>query len=827
MLKKLLIVGIVLVLATMPILAVAAPAPPTTSLSINAQDGEVINLPGLDGEVIVHYDSFDIPHIYATTDHDLYMVQGYLHATNRWWQMEWSRHQAYGRLSEIMGENLLGSDIFLRSLRLQEYAEQDYEVISDEYKALLQAYSDGVNAYLEGKTPEEAAIEYRFVSLLGAELELEPWTPLDTLSFAQAIGISFEQSNIQYELIRAGVLEAAGPIGALLITPAFDYRRDPIVTEPGWTPPNAENDSSNLGTTFEWDDTAFTPFTDFAVETDWFVGSNSWVVSGELTDTGFPMLANDPHISQNNPSVWIQQGLHCIEMTDDCTLNTYGYIFPGSPGILIGHNDHISWGLTVNGLDTIDLYRLELNPDNDLQYLYDGEYRDIEIIMEEIIVAGQEEPVMHPILMTHFGPLINELVGIEDPIAARMVAAEPSASNEVVYRVPQATNWDEFQAGWALFTIAGQNAVYADVEGNIGLIATGRIPMRVEGHDPSVPQDGTGSAFEWQGFVDPYDNPRLFNPETGYIVAANNAIARPESYPFVFGTYYNFGERAARIETLIQETDVMTIDRMAEIQTDNFNTAAQYIVPMLLDMDFEDDRLNAARDFLGEWDYMNDADSAGAVMFNSLWMYLVPMALDELEAIGGESGGTLAIFIMRDMALGEHPLWVNESMDTNDPNEIVAAALDQAISYAEGELGEDWDAWRWDAVHVSFPQHTPLGQLPAGVSPSLDVMINDIYRLFNRKYGVDGGLESVNNQRWDVRNGNHMLDGSIVSMRMIIDFSDMNNSRFISELGVSGDPNSVHFDDLSPLWATGQYIPYAFDVDAVEALTERTEVFAP
>jgi penicillin G amidase len=794
------------------------------STSPNYRQEETIALPGLDGEVTVKYDSFDVPHIYATTEHDLFMAQGYVTAQLRWWQMEWSRKQARGQLASLMGEEYVGTDSFLRTMGLAAAAENDYEMLSDQYQDILQAYADGINAWIGDKTPEELAIEYTYLDDVGgaAPESIDPWTPLDTVVFGKVAAFSFAQSSLENELVKGGIVDAGGPIAALLLAPPYDYENAPLVSQPGreragiFNTPFSETEGETTRPRINF--AAYDVLANFPFATGELRGSNSWVISGEMTDTGLPYLANDPHIGQNTPSVWIEIGLHAPEVGWDA----YGYIFPGAPGILVGHNANLAWGLTVNGLDYIDIYSLEISPDNPDQYMYNGDWVDLEIRTETIEVANGD-PVELPIRVSQFGPIFNHILGLEGTLAARAILLEPNTGIEIVYRLPRASNWEEFQEAAALFDIAGQNAVYADVEGNIGVIAMGKIPVRPAGDDGTVPRPGIDSSTEWQGFIDPMDNPRLFNPEAGFIVAANNAFLTPEEFPTTFGYYYDYGWRASRIEQLIQETDVMTIERMAEIQNDTFNPAAGIILPYLEATDFGSEAANAARDYLSGWDMMNDADSGQAALFNAFWAKLMPLVFDELDAAGGVQGGSREIFIMRNMVGGAHPLWANAALETNDPVAIIAQALEEGWAMTEEMLGDDPTAWRWDGLHISHTRHVPLGEFTE--EDGYDV--EEINELFNRQIGVPGGLDSVSNQRWDPRNGNFELSGAIVSMRMIVDFSDLDNSRFINELGQSGDPNSPHYDDMSPLWATGQYLPHGFTPSAVDALTVRTVTLTP
>ena len=590
------------ILILLLMISVGIPGPASAQMS----EAETVELPGLDGEVTVRYDGFGIPHIYATTAHDLFMTQGYVTAQDRWWQMEWSRRQANGELASIMGESLVSTDVFLRTIGLKRNAEEDLSVMSDEAFAALEAYADGVNAWIMDKEPGELATEYNFAAMLGADVEIEPWQPLDTVAFTQAMSILFERSNLEGELLKMGLIEAGGPLAPILLLPEFNYDRDPIIKEPGWQPEPmpAAAEAPAVAMTVP-DLTGITVPTLPMYE---HFGSNSWVISGELTESGMPILANDPHISQGNPSVWYEVGIHCVELSEACNFDLYGYSLPGVPLLVVGHNQYYAWGLTVSVLDTIDVYTLEINPDNPHQYLFEDEWVDM-TVYEETIEVANGDPVEVEVLETRFGPVIHELVGFEQPMAARMVAAEPSHGIDALYLGHQATSWEEFEEAVALFDLAGQNFAYADMDGNIGAISAGRIPIRVPGHDGTVPVPGIDSSYDWQGFVEGINNPRIFNPEIGYVVAANNAFARPDAYTFQISRYYSYGQRAGRIETLIQEQDVHNIESSIAIQNDTWNPIAPYLLPALAEIDIDDADLAAARDWLLEWDMMNDADS--------------------------------------------------------------------------------------------------------------------------------------------------------------------------------------------------------------------------
>lgn len=808
-----------LLLLAMPLTALAGSTPPTADQAALQMGDEVFEVAGLDGEVTIRFDSFDVPHIYATTTHDLVFAQGYLHAANRWWQMEWFRHQGAGRLSELMGDSLLGTDTFLRTFGLKRNAEREFANMDAEAKTILEDYAAGVNAWLEGKAPGDLAIEYNFVQLLAGEITVEPWTPIDTLLWVQSMMFDQERSDLAFELEKGAITQQAGPLGALVLVPPYPYDLFPIITDPGFTPPTALPDVPAAAAVAPVRQTFSLP-TAFLFEG---VGSNSWVVSGELTDTGKPYLANDPHIGIQNPPIWYQNGLHCIELSDACAFDLYGYSFAGVPLIVIGHNQHIGWGLTNSGLDSMDIYSLELNPDNPLQYSYDGEFVDMEVINEEIKVAGAD-PVVVPVRLTRFGPVIHELVGFDQPMAVRWVAYDDVPAFSVFASLGKAANWDDFQAAVERFPI-GQNFIYADVEGNIGLISGGHVPIRAAGHDGSLPMPGVDGTFEWQGFMDPAELPRIFNPEEGYIVAANNPTVRPEDYGTVYSTYYDVGYRAARIEELIQASDVIDLARMAEIQYDSHNPSAEFMIPVLAEMSFDDPQLQAAVAIMQEWDRMDTVDSTGAVIYNAFWAKLVALVFDELPSV--PSGDAKEVYIISTMLAGEHPLWKNAALGTSDPDELITLALRQGLDLLTEMFGDEMTTWTWGEAHLAKFNHRPLGELPAGINVGLDIMLNDIYHLFNRSIPTTGGLTAVNRMAWNAGSGDFVIRNTIASMRQILDFSDWDNSKYVHSLGQSGDPRSDHYDDMMALWAAGEYLTHGYTADAVDSITQRTWTLTP
>lgn len=812
------------VLVIVPLLASLLLAPLAASAQAPAE--KAFDVPGLDGEVTIRYDDWGVPNIYAATTHDLMVAQGFVHAADRWWQMEWFRHQGSGRLSEIAGSSLVDTDRTLRTLGLARNAQNDLDHASPEVLDLLQAYADGVNARLAGKTPIEAAIEYQFLNTLrrgsGAPevAEIEPWTPLNSATWLQVMSLALS-GNAYNELIRAQIVEIAGQDSLSTLAPGYDYEHYPLIMEPGWTAPEdfpAAPDAAPIPTARTLpglEDLA-------ALAHDVGLGSNNWVVNGARTESGLPLLANDPHLSIMMPSIWYEIGLHCAPLGETCPYDVAGFSFAGAPFVIVGHNQRIGWGVTNVGTDVQDLYRLEINPDDPLQYRFDGDWLDMDTITETI-TPWDAAPVEAEVHLTRFGPMVDEIFGVPEPVALRWAAAEPNRNFESLMLLNKASNWDEFQAAVADFDLAAQNFVYADTDGNIGYIMSGRVPLRVEGHDGTLPVDGTTAAYDWQGFADPMDNPRLFNPDAGMIVTANNAVLAPDDFPTVINLDWAYGYRAARITTLLQATALHTLETFAAIQFDNYDSGAAIVIPALAAADLGDERLNEAAAWLAEWDGQNGADSPQAALFNVFWDRFLPLVFDEVP-IYEESFSMYRLSLM--VGQPDHPVWANAELGIDDPDTLMALALGDALDWMGATYGTDREAWRWGTLHVAHFLAAPLGQLPQGLDPALDQLLPLIFNLFNREIETSGGGEIINATGWSVDSGTFDVE-TLPSMRMILDFSDFDQSRLVHTTGQSGNPSSLHYADLLPLWAVGESHAHAFSAAAVEAGTETLWTLSP
>ena len=462
-------------------------------------------------------------------------------------------------------------------------------------------------------------------------------------------------------------------------------------------------------------------------------GSNSWVVSGALTTTGKPLMANDPHLSPQLPSVWYQIGLHCDTLSAACPFDVTGYSFPGMPGVIIGHNQQISWGFTNESSDVADLYLEKITGQD---YLYDGTEHPLTERKEVIDVAGGS-PVTITVRSTDHGPLISDvaledqeykLTGKQAPaarsaggdyaVALEWTALQPNGTMNALFGLDEATDWTQFRAAAQQFTVPAQNMIYADVEGNIGYQAPGLIPVRAQG-DGRWPVPGWTDQYNWVGYIPFSALPYEYNPTAGYIVTANNAVVGP-SYPYLLTTDWDYGYRAAEITADIQKDTAhggkISIADMSAIQNDTYSPIASVVVPYLLK-----EKVNAftqpALDLLKNWNYTQPADSAAAAYFNQVWVDLLQLTFgnkfptDVPAADLGLDGGDRWFDVVETIITQpDSPWWNNPKSGVHqDRDSVLTAALEKARLDLTRQLGPDVSGWTWGRLHTLIPTEPTLG----------------------------------------------------------------------------------------------------------------------
>jgi len=808
-------------------------------------DGE-IQLDELDAPVDIYRDHMGIPHIYATTQHDLFFAQGYVHAQDRFWQMDFWRHIGAGRVAEMFASQV-DTDKFLRTLGWSEIAEQEYQALEPEFKAMVNSYTDGVNAYLKDHGKETLSLEYEILGLLNPDYTIEPWQPSHTLTWGKMLAYDL-RGNMDEEIKRAILLKTLTPEQVNELFPSYPDDHPTIVNKIG------EGDAAFTTpelAAYQLPDATLAALQhnvslldDLMGPADNDVGSNSWVISGKLTTTGMPILANDPHLAIQMPSIWYQIGLHCKPKNEACPYDVAGFSMAGVPAIIIGHNDHIAWGFTNLGPDVMDLYIMKINPENPNQYEIGGQWVDFEIRKEIIKVAGSD-PIEMDVRISKHGPIISEVfgvlknegdpddkdfipfkdnVGIELPeqyaIALRWTAFTPTSSFVAPWMLNTAKNFEEFREAARTARVPSQNVVYADVEGNIGYQAPGDIPIRANG-DGTLPVPGWTDDYGWIGYI-PFDElPYAYNPTEGYIATANNQV-EPRGYPHHISTDYDLGFRANRIVNMIENApgkiDIAYIQKM---QGDDYDGGAQYILPPLLEMTFDASNLNDALDTLKNWDYQASADSTPAAIYEAFWKNLLNETFnDDLPERYYPNGGDTWFEVTRKIVNDPNNFWWDDKATTDKVetrDEIFARSFKKSIAELEKELGKDQSKWKWGDLHTATFENGTLG---ASASPGL------IRSLFNRgPFPTSGGTDIVNATSWRASQGYKVTN--IPSMRMIVDLGNLNNSLTVHPTGQSGHAYHPHYIDMAPLWAGIQYYPMLWSEQAVINDTEGHLILSP
>lgn len=812
-----------------------------------------IDAPGLIAPVSVYRDDAGIPQLVADNDHDLFYAQGFVHAQDRFWEMDFRRHVTAGRLAELFGPSQVGTDAFIRTLDWRGIAEQEYDLLDDEARRFYAAYAEGVNAYLASRSGAELSLEYAVLGLQNPGYSPQPWTPVDSIAWLKAMAWDL-RSNLGDEIDRALLATELPAEEVARLHPEFDWSTAPTIigglpvasetasaaastpVPTASTTTDAAGGGSEAGAVERGDAAAeyAAALTSLRATLDAIpallgpegndIGSNSWVVSGALTESGLPLLANDPHLGPALPSIWAQMGLHCAELNDDCTFMTSGYTFAGLPGVIIGHNDRIAWGFTNLGPDVADLYLERVTDDT---YELDGAQVPLEVREETIQVAGGD-PVTVTVRATGRGPIVTDIdadfaavaegypaaSGAPDgayELALQWTALTPGTTPQSIFAIDRASDWDEFRAAASQFDVPAQNLIYADTEGNIGYQAPGTVPVRKHG-DGTLPQPGWTSDVGWTGEVAFDDLPTLLNPPRGSIVTANNAVS--SGGPFLTADW-DYGYRAAAIERLLAERveagEKLTADDFTRIQLDTGDANAAALLPVIAGLDLDGDAADGAA-MLADWNGDADADSAAAAYFAVFWKNLLDGMFESLPEATQPTGGDRWYRVVG--ALLDEPeasWWTNERLGVTGRDAMLEHALDEAWGEATQRMGGSTDSWRWGRLHTLTLTNQSFGTSGIGA----------IEWLFNRgPYELGGGSSIVNAIGWDATVG-YGVDW-VPSMRMVVDLGDFDASTWINLTGASGHAFHPNYTDQAPLWQHGETRDWPFTLEAVRDAASDT-----
>ncbi|WP_027459916.1 penicillin acylase family protein [Deinococcus murrayi] len=755
------VVLVVLLLALAAVLWVRGTSRPQVS-------GEV-RLSGLSGPVTVTRDAWGVPHIRAeASDEDAVFALGFTHWQDRAWQMDFQRRVTQGRLSEVLGAAALPQDRFLRTWGFYRAAKEALPALSERSRRLVRAYTAGVNAAMrQGKV----APEFRILGYAP-----EPWTEVDSIAWSKLMAYDLG-GNWEEELLGARVRErlGAGRLGEVM--PPYPQGAPTILSadEVG-----EENPAPSAGAGVPLPDatlaalrTHLAAARSLGLEGVPGKGSNNWVIAGSRTATGKPILADDPHLALTSPMLWYLADLR------GPTLRVIGATIPGLPSVVIGRNDRVAWGVTNVNPDVQDLY---VEPDS----------ARLTERTEVIRVKGGED-VRLVVRESEHGPIISDVgAGALGPrVALKWTALQPGDTTlDAFVGLNYAQNWQDFREALRAYVAPSQSFVYADVDGNVGYTAPGRVPVR-RGWDGSLPVPGDGSR-EWQGFI-PYEElPMTLNPQDGLVVTANNKVLPGGADRL--GNLRNWAEpyRAERITALLtQQPRGLTLEDVRAVQLDTVSLVWRDLRPLLLATQPEGDLSRAALERLRGWDGNQTVGSVPSTIYEAWLAELQAMAEDEL---GDDT--RLNALAVREQLRGGGELCRSLAEQVQTCADLLRVSLKRAVNGLAARLGNDVGGWSYGRVHTVASDHRAFGQVGA------------LAWLFNHSAPTPGGTNTVNVARPDP---DTLRQTHGPSYRHIIDLAEMNRSLYIGSLGQGGNPLGEHVSDQQGKWAAGEYLPMSTD----------------
>jgi penicillin G amidase len=756
-----------------------------------------LRLSGLEHLSQVYRDRLGIPHVRAQSVHDAFFAQGFVHAQDRLWQMDYDRRRAYGRAAEYLGASAVPQDALLRRLRLQASARGDYDVVNAETRAMLDAYAAGVNAFLQATA--RLPIEYQLLNITP-----EPWQPWDACAVFKVRHV-FTGGVWQGKLWRARLLRQLGPeLTAKL------YADDPS-GQPLIIPPEADYHGPALSGL----DVLHPAKALFDTIHDLDGGSNSWVLAGQRTASGSPLLAGDPHRALDTPNVYYQIHLACPDF------DAIGLSFPGVPGFPhFGHHHAVAWCVTTAMADYQDLYLERFHPNNPQLYEFKGQWLHIQQQREVLVVRGGQ-PVEVETCVTHHGPVI-----VGDPahgyaLAWRTTATvSPNATFDSLLPMLRATGADEFEAALRPWVDPCNNILFADVHGHIGYRTRGHVPIRSRAN-AWLPVPGWTGEHEWQGVIPFEAMPRLRDPEAGLIVTANNRIV-DDTYPHYLALHYEPGFRAQRIRDRLLPLRQASEADMAGMQADRVSIPAPAFIAMLGRVTPTDGLVTQAKSCLQEWDGAMAPDSVAATIYAVCREQLMRLVMEPLlgplarEALGGGLYGTF-------MPLSQLRARLLTMMQANDrtllpPGEqwasLLATSLVRTVAWLRRELGDDPQRWQWARLHRTVPRHPLIAMFPE---------LGDWLNPPSVAMGGDG--DTV--QAASISAGAGYTVGSTSVTRFVFDLSDWQRSAWVIPLGASGHPGSSHYADQAATWAAVQLYPMLYDWTQISAEAETQQTLKP
>jgi penicillin amidase len=730
-----------------------------------------IDLKGAKAEINISFDDRMIPHVFAKNDHDVYYAQGYVTAMHRLWQMDFQTRFASGRISEVVGDKAIEVDRYQRRMGMVYGAENSLKGMMEDPKAkeMILAYTDGINAYIHSLSKANYPIEYKIL-----DFEPEDWTPIKCALLLKQMSAVLAMGSDEFYM--TNILKKFGPEITKNLFPDYPFKEDPIIP---------------VGT--KWDfkplpipevPKAFTEMMSSAIQTKQKVegiGSNNWAVSGAKTASGLPILANDPHLDLTLPSIWYQIQLHAPG------INSYGVSLPGAPGIIIGFNKDIAWGVTNVAADVLDFYQIKFKDNSHQQYWYNNMWKNTTKRIEKIKIRGGKTE-LDTVYYTHQGPVVY----LEKPnygrannvplgSALRWIAHDKSNELMTFYYLNRGKNYNDYRKALTFFTAPAQNFVFASNQNDIAITPNGKFPIKWKNQGKFI-LDGSQPSNDWQGWIPSEQNPTVKNPPRNFVSSANQS-STDQSYPYYINWEFAPYERGKRINDRLTVMSKANVDSMRNLQMDSYSIAAQNLLPYLLPV-VDQSKLNATQkegfNVIAKWSKFFEAKEIGGSIFD-LWTKRLFYDIWSDE------------FTIKDIPMRYPTRDRSIELIQKEPNSVwfdnintkhkesLSDLVNESFKFTcdslERKYGSIGKNWQWGNVKGTNVPH--LAKIPGFGSKKLD---------------IGGGKSSVN----------ALSEANGPSWRMVIELGKMPKGHGVYPGGQSGNPGSPYYDNMVDTWAQGK-----------------------
>lgn len=749
-----------------------------------ALEGE-LRLPGLKEPVEVLRDRWGVPHIYAKNADDLFFAQGFVAAQDRLFQLDMWRRLGQGEMAEILGPEALEGDRFARLVRYRGDMEAEWSSYAPDTKAIATAFTRGINGCID-HLGDKLPIEFQIL-----KFKPKKWQPEDVLGRMSGIVMS---RNFTAEVARARLVAGLGLPVARQVAPV-----DPAISFAPVPGLDLACISSRILASYE---AAIKPL-GFKPEKS---ESNNWVVTGSRSASGKPMLASDPHRALGLPA------LRYLVHLNAPGWNVIGAGEPALPGIALGHNERVAWGITIVGTDQADLFVEETHPDKPGLYRVGENWQPMVVVQDKVQVKGEQQPRSVKLFFTRHGPVIHQEPKLNRAFALKWAGSEPGGAAYLgALSLARAGNWPEFQKGLAGCKIPSLNYVYADVEGHVGWVANALTPVR-EGFDGLLPVPGASGKYGWKRFRTVEELPQAFNPPVGFVATANHNILPPD-YKNEIGYEWAPPYRYEVVRRRLEEKKTFTLDDFKSIQQEVTSLPGRELAQLLLNLKFIQPGLVPYQKMLGSWDGVLSKDSAAGAIFaawqgelmDAFYRRRVPAELlESARSLGG-------LPTMLQALKNPTSAWFDERPVTSR-DALVNETLARAVEKMKKLQGDDPAGWRWGKVHTASFRH-PLAALGPAYAKAFDLPTVE----------RPGDANTPNNTRFD--SNYRQVHGA--TYRHLFDLADWDKGLATSSPGQSGQPGSPHYGDLLPLWAEGEYFPLAYSRGKVEEVTRNRLVLRP